>query len=221
MAVGNTVETATNATLQGKLEWLNEELPRIYAKHAERYRQMRDSLTEIRTPDAGLNDDFAWGEVSIEQLRAKAQPSGEIGLVAGYYSSGDSARPGFGWYFGRDSLYTLYAVNGFGDFGLTRAELEFLMKRQRDDGKIMHEYPQTAAYFDWKDFSYAYAAADSTPLFLTAMLDYVRTSGDVEFVRQHREAVERAWRFETTHDSDGDGIYDNSQGTAWVESWPT
>jgi glycogen debranching enzyme len=158
--------------------------------------------------------------MSIEQLRAKAQPSGEIGLVAGYYSSGDSARPGFGWYFGRDSLYTLYAVNGFGDFGLTRAELEFLMKRQRDDGKIMHEYPQTAAYFDWKDFSYAYAAADSTPLFLTAMLDYVRTSGDVDFLRQHREAVERAWRFETTHDTDGDGIYDNSEGTGWVESWP-
>ena len=221
MAMGNTVETSTTATLQGKLERLNAELPQIYAKHAERYRQMRDSLTAIRTPDAGLNDDFAWGEVSIEQLRAKAQPSGEIGLVAGYYSSGDSARPGFGWYFGRDSLYTLYAVNGFGDFGLTCTELEFLMKRQRDDGKIMHEYPQTAAFFDWKDFSYAYAAADSTPLFLTAMLDYVRTSGDVDFVRQHREVIEKAWRFETTQDTDGDGIYDNSQGTGWVESWPT
>jgi glycogen debranching enzyme len=221
MAMGTTVETATNTILQGKLERLNAELPQIYAKHAERYRQMRDSLTAIHTPDAGLNDDFAWGEVSIEQLRAKAQPSGEIGLVAGYYSSGDSARPGFGWYFGRDSLYTLYAVNGFGDFGLARAELEFLMKRQRDDGKIMHEYPQTAAYFDWKDFSYAYAAADSTPLFLTTMLDYVRTSGDVDFLRQHRHVVEKAWNFETTHDTDGDGIYDNSQGTGWVESWPT
>jgi glycogen debranching enzyme len=95
------------------------------------------------------------------------------------------------------------------------------MKRQRDDGKIMHEYPQTAAYFEWKELSYAYAEADSTPLFLTAMLDYVRSSGDVDFLRQHREAVEKAWRFETTHDSDGDGIYDNSQGTGWVESWPT
>ncbi len=75
--------------------------------------------------------------------------------------------------------------------------------------------------FNWKELSYAYAAADSTPLFLTATLDYVRSSGDVDFLRQHREAVEKAWRFETTHDSDGDGIYDNSQGTGWVESWPT
>jgi len=221
MAMGDTVETATNAALQGKLERLNATLPQVYAKHTARYAEMRDSLTAILTPDAELNDDFAWAETSIEQLRAKARPGGEIGLVAGYFSSGDSARPGFGWYFGRDSLYTLYAVNGFGDFGLTRDELEFLMKRQRHDGKIMHEYPQTAAYFDWKDFSYAYAAADSTPLFLTAMLDYVRTSGDADFLRKHREIIEKAWHFETTHDTDGDGIYDNSQGTGWVESWPT
>ncbi len=221
MAVGTTVETATNAVLQEKVSRLNATLPQIYAKHTSRYEQMKSTLTAIRTPDAGLNDDFAWAAMSIEQLKAKAQPSGEIGLVAGYYSSGDSARPGFGWYFGRDTLYTLYAVNGFGDFNLTREALMFLMKRQRDDGKIMHEYPQTAAHFDWKEFSYAYAAADSTPLFLTAMLDYVRSSGDVDFLRQHRDVVERAWRFETTHDSDGDGIYDNSQGTGWVESWPT
>jgi glycogen debranching enzyme len=221
MAVGTTVETATNATLQEKLNRLDATLPQIYEKHAARYEQMKDTLTAIRTPDAGFDDDFAWAEMSIEQLKTRAQPSGEMGLVAGYYSSGDSARPGFGWYFGRDTLYTLYAVNGFGDFGLTREALEFLMKRQRDDGKIMHEYPQTAAFFDWKEFSYAYAAADSTPLFLTAMLDYVRSSGDIAYLKQHREVVEKAWHFETTHDSDGDGIYDNSQGTGWVESWPT
>jgi glycogen debranching enzyme len=221
MAVGSTVETASNSALQEKLQRLNTTLPQIYAKHAAQYEQMKNALTAIRTPDAAMNDDFAWAETSIEQLKAKAQPSGEIGLVAGYYSSGDSARPGFGWFFGRDTLYTLYAVNGFGDFSLTRQALEFLMKRQRDDGKIMHEYPQTAAYFDWKQFSYAYAAADSTPLFLTAMLDYVKTSGDVDFLRQHRDVVEKAWHFETTHDTDGDGIYDNSQGTGWVESWPT
>ena len=221
MAVGTTVETATNVTLQEKLNRLDATLPQIYAKHVARYELMKNELTAIRTPDAQLNDDFVWAEMSIEQLKAKAQPSEEIGLVAGYYSSGDSARPGFGWYFGRDTLYTLYAVNGFGDFTLTREALEFLMKRQRDDGKIMHEYPQTAANFDWKEFSYAYAAADSTPLFLTTMLDYVRTSGDVAFLLQHREIVDKAWHFETTHDSDGDGIYDNSQGTGWVESWPS
>jgi glycogen debranching enzyme len=143
-----------------------------------------------------------------------------MALVAGYFSSGDSARPGFGWFFGRDALYTTYALDSYGDFKLTREELEFLMRRQREDGKIMHEYSQTAEDVDWKGMPYEYAAADATPLFLTAMEDYVRSSGDVAFLRSHRTEVMKAWQFETTHDSDGDGIYDNAQGTGWVESWP-
>jgi glycogen debranching enzyme len=221
MAVGTTAEMATNAALATKILRLNAAMKPIYEGHVARYAKMLREFTSIRTPDAGLNDAFSWAAISIEQLKAKAQPSGETGLVAGYYSSGDSARPGFGWFFGRDTLYTLYAVNGYGDFGLTREAMEFLIGRQREDGKMMHEYSQTAAFTPWKELSYMYAAADATPLFLTAMLDYVQASGDVAFLRAHREAVEKAWRFETTHDSDGDGVYDNSQGTGWVESWPT
>ena len=38
--------------------------------------------------------------------------------------------------FGRDSLYTTYAINSYGDFALTRTELEFLIARQRADGKM-------------------------------------------------------------------------------------
>ena len=224
MAVGRTAETASTAALEERILRLDAGLKQSYEDNAARYAKMAEELTAIRTPDAGLNDAFSWGAVSIEQLRAKAQAEpgasgGETGLVAGYYSSGDSARPGFGWFFGRDTLYTLYAVNGFGDFGLTRDALEFLMRRQRADGKMMHEYSQTAPFTAWKDLPYMYAAADATPLFLTAMLDYVKTSGDVEFLKAHREVVEKAWQFETTHDSDGDGIYDNAQGTGWVEDW--
>jgi glycogen debranching enzyme len=146
----------------------------------------------------------------------------ETALLAGYFTSADSARPGFGWFFGRDALYTLYAVNGYGDFALSKSELEFLIHRQRADGKIMHEYSQTAAAIDWQSFPYMYAAADSTPLFLLAVADYLRASGDIAFLTQHREAIENAWAFETdpAHDTDHDGIYDNSQGTGWVESWP-
>jgi len=220
MAVGTTTETATNAALQTKLERLGAIVEQTYSAHAARYLRMMEELTAIRTPDADLNNAFSWASISIEQLRAKVQPTGEVGLVAGYFSSGDSARPGFGWFFGRDALYTLYAVNDFGDFRLSREAMEFLIRRQRDDGKMMHEYSQTAANVDWRALPYMYAAADATPLFLTAMLDYVRSSGDADFLRRHRESVEKAWHFEIAHDSDGDGIYDNAQGTGWVESWP-
>src|ERR1700749_4384791 len=86
----------------------------------------------------------------------------------------------------------------------------------------MHEYSQTAAAIDWRAFPYMYAAADSTPLFLLAVSDYVRSRGDVAFLTAHRDAIEKAWAFEIdpAHDTDHDGIYDNSQGTGWVESWP-
>ncbi len=220
MAVGRTKETASTAALEAKMREVDEGLAGIYAAHAARYKAQAEELTSIQTPDLRLNEDFSWAVTSIGQLRAKAQPTGEIGLVAGYYSSGDSARPGFGWFFGRDSLYTLYAVDSYGDFGLAKAELEFLMARQRADGKVMHEYSQTAADLDWKALPYWYAAADATPLFLTTMLDYVRASGDVGFLEAHKDKVMSAWSFETTHDADGDGIYDNAQGTGWVESWP-
>ena len=252
MAVGMTSAAARTPALGAALAQLNGSIVASYQAHAERYRKLLASATTIETPDKTLNEAFQWAVVSIEQLKAHPvgpvlgrdfgsvsghdlsradtapktggalAPADETALVAGYYSSGDSARPGFGWFFGRDSLYTLYAVNGYGDFALSKAELEFLIHRQRADGKIMHEYSQTAAAIDWQAFSYMYAAADSTPLFLLAVEDYVRASGDTGFLKANREAIEKAWAFETdpAHDTDHDGIYDNSQGTGWVESWP-
>jgi glycogen debranching enzyme len=222
MAAGTNKAAADTRALGDTLEKLNQSIAATYAAHADSYKKLLANSVSIDTPDKTLNEAFEWAVVSIEQLKAKPAGTDETALVAGYYASGDSARPGFGWFFGRDALYTLYAVNGYGDFGLTKSELEFLIKRQRADGKIMHEYSQTASQIDWLQFPYMYAAADSTPLFLLAMLDYVRASGDTDFLKTHRDAVEKAWSFETdpAHDTDHDGIYDNSQGTGWVESWP-
>ena len=222
MAVGTSTAAANTAALGATLAQLNTGIAAGYQAHADRYKKLLANSTTIETPDKALNEAFQWATVSIEQLRAKEQATGETALVAGYYASGDSARPGFGWFFGRDSLYTLFAINGYGDFALSKAELEFLIHRQRADGKIMHEYSQTAAAIDWLAYPYMYAAADSTPLFLLAVEDYVRASGDTAFLTANRDAIEKAWAFEIdpAHDTDHDGIYDNSQGTGWVESWP-
>jgi hypothetical protein len=178
-----------------------------------------DTRLTAETPDPSFDEALRWAEVAIDQ--AQVRLGGETGLVAGYYESGDSARPGFGWFFGRDTLWTTYAINSYGDFALTRRSLDFLIRRQRTDGKIMHEYSQAAAFVDWKATPYFYASADSTPLFIMAMLDYVETSGDVGYLRQNWDAVRKAWTFERSHDGDGDGFYENTQGTGWVESWPT
>jgi hypothetical protein len=219
LAVGNNAETAEPAALAAQLARLNQNAAQLYAKTADYYAHFFDKRLVVDSPDPLFNQAMQWGEISIDQLRVRH--GDEVGLVAGFLTSGDSNRPGFGWFFGRDTLYTLFAVDSYGDFKLTRQALEFLSTRQRADGKIMHEYSQTAELVDWQKLPYEYAAADSTPLFLMAMEDYLNASGDKEFLQQHWSVVEKAWQFESTHDSDGDGIYDNAQGTGWVESWPS
>ncbi len=218
MAVGTTPEMATKAALEKKLAALSTGAQQLYEKTADYYSRFFDDKLTVDTPDKQFDEALKWAEISIDQVQVRH--GNEVGLVAGFYSSGDSARPGFGWYFGRDTLYTLFAVNSYGDFRLTREALDFLMKRQRDDGKMPHEWSQTADLVDWKSFPYEYAAADATPLFIMAMEDYVDASGDLDYLRKNWPSVQKAWEFERTHDSDGDGIYDNSQGTGWVESWP-
>ncbi len=223
MAAATTKAAATKAALTAQLASLGQSVRAQYEATADYYAHFFDTRIVAETPDPRVNQALRWAEVSIDQLRvrhASGQYGDEVGLVAGLYSSGDSNRPGFGWFFGRDSLYTLYAVDSYGDFALTREELDFLFKRQRADGKIMHEYSQTAELVDWAHLPYEYAAADSTPLLLMVLADYAARSGDLAYVQAHWAQIEKAWQFERTHDSDGDGIYDNAQGTGWVESWP-
>ena len=199
--------------LERSLTW-----PAAYQQTAEYYAHFFDTRLTVTTPDPQFDRALRWAELAIDQSQVAFHD--ETGMVAGYYSSADSARPGFGWFFGRDTLFSLYAVNSYGDFALTRRALEFLFKRQRADGKIMHEFSQTADLVDWASTPYFYAAADSTPLLVMTVLDYVETSGDMTFLRSHWDAVKRAYAFTRAHDSDGDGFYENTEGTGWVEGWP-
>ncbi len=210
---------AENGAAAGQLAAISSRLPKLYADTLAYYEDLSENRLSISTPDTKLNEALRWAEISIDQSRVKYFK--ETGLVAGYYESADSARPGYAWFFGRDTLFTTYAINSYGDFHLTRDALDFLIHRQRADGKIMHEFSQAAHTIDWKSTPYFYAAADSTPLFVMAVLDYVKTSGDVDYLKSNWEAVRKAWQFTRAHDSDGDGIYENTEGTGWVESWPS
>jgi len=82
-------------------------------------------------------------------------------------------------------MWTSLALDAEGDFATTRKALEFVGKYQRDDGKIPHEIAQGANFVAWfKDYPYAYASADATPLYIITMNDYVVESGDTAFARK-------------------------------------
>jgi glycogen debranching enzyme len=221
LTTADTVADSNTERLAAKLGELRHSVRSLYEDTGAYYRKFLSEHLILDTPDKQLDDAVSWAEVAIDQLKVQTTPGHqETALVAGIDGSGDSARPGFGWFFGRDALWTLYAVNAYGDFQLTRDELEFLLRRQGPDGKIIHEWSQTAEIVDWKSLPYMFASADATPLLLMAMNDYFQISGDVGFLKAHWEALQKAWQFECSHDSDGDGIYENIAGTAWVESWP-
>jgi glycogen debranching enzyme len=208
------------AAMADRLVATAEALPEIYRQTRTYYDHFFDTRLTTHTPDPHLDTAMQWAEVAIEQT--KVRTGDETSLVAGWYPSFDSTRPGFGWYFGRDALWTLYAVNSYGDKTLAKQVLEFLAKRQRTDGKMMHEFSLTAddlhGDLNWATLGYEYAAADATPLFIMAVADYVHTTGDLDFLRAHWDGVKKAYEFDRAHVSDG--VYDNSQGTGWVEAWP-
>jgi len=220
VALGNSEATSTKEALAKQIGAFVASIQPAYEENRAYYANLLASNMSIATPDARLNEAFSWAEISMDQLRVETTPDhNEEALTAGFLGSGDSARPGFGWFFGRDALWTLYALNSVGQSETTRKEIEFLLHRQSVDGKILHEWSQTADLVDWKSLPYEYRSADSTALLPMVMNDYLHITGDKEFIAVHWDNIVRAWQFECSHDTDGDGVYSNSQGTAWVESW--
>jgi glycogen debranching enzyme len=187
---------------------------------ADYYRAYLGNTVSLDLPDAALQQAYDWARISTIQGLV-TNPLLGTGLVAGYRTSGVSQRPGFAWFFGRDSFWTSFALNAEGDYATSRAALDFISKYQRDDGKIPHEISQSASLVNWfKDYPYAYVSADATPLFLIAVDDYVTQSGDVAFAQAKRDNIERAYKFlRSTYDSQG--LAQNAGiGHGWVEGGP-
>ena len=187
---------------------------------AEYYRKYLSRTVSVDLPDTQLQSAYDWSRVSMVQGMV-SNPYLGTGLVAGYRTSGESQRPGFAWFFGRDSMWTALALDAAGDFANTRTALEFVSKYQREDGKIPHEIAQGASFVPWfKDFPYGYASADATPLYIIAANDYVTESGDVSLVKEQWDSLWKAYQFlRSTYDEQGFpknfGI-----GHGWVEGGP-
>src|ERR1700686_1717081 len=151
MTTADTVADSNTAALAATLGELRNSVRSLYEDTGTYYRKFLSEHLILDTPDKQFDDAVSWAEVAIDQLKVQTTPGHqETALVAGIDGSGDSARPGFGWFFGRDALWTLYAVNAYGDFQLTRDQIEFLLHRQSPEGQIINEWSQTAALVDWK-----------------------------------------------------------------------
>ncbi len=191
----------------------------LYEKNVSYYERLENETTSIKTPDERLNKAFQWAKVGIDKGVA-TNPFLGTGLVAGFRTSGDSERPGFAWFFGRDALWTSLAINSYGDFGTTRTALEFLKKFQRADGKIPHEISQSASLIPWfTDYEFPWNSADGSPLYVIAHGDHWRATGDKDFLRTNWDSIVKAYRFSAASDTDGNHLIENSTGTKFGHGW--
>jgi glycogen debranching enzyme len=187
---------------------------------AKYYQDYLARTVSLDLPDARIQQAYDWARVS-EFQGLVTNPYLGTGLVAGYRTSGTSQRPGFAWFFGRDSFWTSLALNASGDFSTARTALAFVSKFQREDGKIPHEISQGANFVDWfKGYPYPYASADATPLYLIAMNDYVTASGDIAFAKEKWDSLWKAYEFlRSTYDEHG-FAKNAGVGHGWVEGGP-
>ncbi|GEM_PF-237837 len=202
--------------------WKNAE--RYYQEDYDYYQNLRQSTLQISTQDKNMNLAFEWGKVALDNLMIK-NPRLGYGMVAGFGLSGGGARPGFAWYFGGDAFINVLTLNSVGMYQQAKDALAFTQKWQRQDnypirktssndppkdiGKMAHELSQSDGLCDWwNDYRYGYNHADTTPWYLVAMADYIRTSGDIEFLRQSWKSVKQAYEWCLSKDSDGDGLMD-------------
>ena len=79
------------------------------------YRDYLANTIELSLPDPPLQQAYDWSRISVLKGFVDNPFLGR-GLVAGYGPSKGAYRPGFAWFFGRDSFWTSFALTSAGDF---------------------------------------------------------------------------------------------------------
>jgi glycogen debranching enzyme len=186
-------------------------IPARYQTTVGHYRDIQRKYLSIESPEPMLNRAFEWAKVSLEKGIVD-NPDLGTGLVAGWGLSGESARPGFGWFFGGDTFINQYAIAGYGAFDTIRQAFRFLQARQRADGKMMHELSQAAGWVPWfEDYPYGYYHGDTTPFYIVSFADLLAQTGDRPFLEQSWDSLKRAYAWCKAADEDADGLVDNTK----------
>jgi glycogen debranching enzyme len=193
-------------------------IPALYERTADHYAHVDEDGVGVKTPEPRLDTAFRWAKIGVDKGVA-ANPLLGTGLVAGFRTAGESERPGYAWFFGRDAMWTTLATTASGAFETTKTALEFLRRFQREDGKIPHEISQSASLIPWfTQYPYPWASADATPLYVIAHAEYWRATADRGFLEAAWPSVVKAYRFAAATDTDGNDLIENTNvGHGWVE----
>lgn len=192
-------------------------LATLYLKSNRYYRSILNNYLSIETPDKDFNEGYQWALARTDQF-LQTSPVVGTSLMAGFGTTAKgwnghhaiSGRPGYAWYFGRDAEWSAMAINAYGDFKMVKEVLRSFVKYQDINGKIYHELTSNGvAHYD---------AADATPLFIVLVSHYLKYSGDLELIRELWPAIQKAYGYCKSTDTDGDGLIENTNvGHGWIE----
>jgi len=189
---------------------LGEDFKDLYHEKFRYYEKLAKDYLYVQTPDERLNQAFQWAKVAVDKALV-CNPQLGCGLVAGYGLSGRSERPGFAWFFGGDTFFNSWAITSCGSFDMTRQGLTLIRENQRQDGKIMHELSQGAAFIPWfEKYPYGYYHAETTPYYIVSLHDYLEWSGDRKFMQESWPSLKKAYQYVLSSDKDGDGLMENT-----------
>ena len=190
---------------------------KVYKNALLHQENISGKMLSITTPDAVFNTGFAWAVNASDRFFVTTPGIGGS-LVAGYGTTENgwdgehkvNGRPGYAWYFGRDSEWSAFALLGYGDFGKVKSVIGTLQKFQDLNGKIFHELSTSGfAHYD---------ASDATPLYVVLAGRYLKHSGDKDFISESWKNIKAAMDFMYSTDTDGDGLIENTNvGHGWVE----
>ncbi len=181
------------------------------------YENYLSKKLSIITPDKDFNEGYKWAVLRSCQFIVNTPEIG-TSLMAGYSSSKTgwggsqtvSGRPGYAWYFGRDAVWSSFAFNDLGDFETVKDVLKTFIHYQAVNGKIYHELTTSG--------SVHYDASDATPLFVILMAKYLKSSGDISFIKENIGAIHKAMDYCYSTDTDGDHLIEiNNVGHGWLE----
>ncbi|MEE4255483.1 MAG: GH116 family glycosyl hydrolase [Bacteroidales bacterium] len=189
----------------------------VYRDAVKHYEDLFKNSLMISTPDENFNIGYRWALAATDRFFVTTPGLG-TSIVAGYngtdrgWDGGHAVngRPGYAWYFGRDAVWSAFAILDYGDYEGVKQILDMFVKFQDLNGKIYHEL-STSGFVH-------YDAADATPLFIILAGRYLDYSGDTAYIESIWPAIKKAYQYCLSTDTDGNGLIENTNvGHGWVE----
>lgn len=180
----------------GVIARLQVHAEQLHAEQAAHYSDLLSNSMQIDTPDDDVNRALVWSLIALDQAWV-CNPSLGCGEIAGYGPSRGERRPQYAWFFAGDGLVATEALVAAGQFERTRQELAFIAKYQdKRTGTIWHEISQGVDIENWKrDYPYMFVHVDITFEYLRVVADYVKTSGDEDFLKKQWPSIQAAYRY--------------------------